>query len=469
MLEIREILKDLIEEDIRKKEKARQGTRYYRVMNDIQKVDFRQYYNDNRLFIDYNKSNEKLSNGFHKKLVDQKVGYIAGKPIVFSAEDENLQKAVNDTLGEQANDIFSEWIKGASNRGWDGLHVYYNKNGEFKIINISNLELIFIYDESYENELENVIRYYEMEFVYDGKKQESLRVEVWDDEKVVFYQKIGEEYYFISEGTMGINQNPKFHWQNENTATNEIVSNGSWDRIPFIKLKNNTEEMTDLEPIKSYVDALDVVSSGFINDLKDLQLAIWVLRGYESESLSEFTHNLKTFKAIVLDADEKSSVDNITMEIPKEAREVLMKWLENKIYQIGQGVDESNITGSSITNVVIKAMYAGLDIKSNLLITKMKSALTELMYFVVMHINIKNKTNYNYKDVKFTFNKSMIFNTAEIIDMIQKSVGLVSRKTLLGQHPLVDNVEDELKQIELEEMESFTDIDESDVPDEAGV
>ncbi|MHA1302982.1 MAG: phage portal protein [Candidatus Heimdallarchaeaceae archaeon] len=450
MADIPEVLKDLIQEDIRCKKEARNGTLYYGNVNEILKHDFRKYYVDTVPFIDYNKANNHIANNFHKKLVDQKTGYIAGKPIVITSEDKQLEEKVNELLGEQSSDIFNEWIKGASNRGWEGIHAYINLAGEFRYTNISNLELIFIYDTSYERELINVIRYYKMTWQREGKDETTIRVEVWDAEKVTYYQEIDEDFIFITPGTMGIEFNPCPHWWNMNTATNQ-TQEANWGKIPFIKLQNNTEEMTDLEPIKSYIDALDMVSSGFVNDLRDIQLAIWVLKGYEGEKLSDFMHNLQTFKAIKLSADESSSAEPKTMEIPKEARQALLAWLESKIYQIGQGVDESNISGGSVTNVVIKALYSGLDIKSNLLITKLKSALSEFMYFVVTYINNRDKTSYNYKDLKFTFNKSMIFNQVEIVDMIQKSFGIISKKTLIANHPFVDNLEDELAQLEEEE------------------
>lgn len=211
--------------------------------------------------------------------------------------------------------------------------------------------------------------------------------------------------------------------------------------------------MPTLRTIKPYVDAMDIVASGFVNDLRDVQLAIWVLRGYEGEDLGEFMHNLMTFKAIKLDSSDSSSAEPKTMEIPKEARVALLDWLEKKIYDIGQGVNETALAGGSITNVVIKAMYAGLDIKSNILITKMKAALSEFMYFVVEYINDRDGTNYDYKTIRFTFNKSMIFNETDIVEMLTKSVGIISNKTIRANHPLVEDEAAEAEQMKLEEAE----------------
>ena len=229
------------------------------------------------------------------------------------------------------------------------------------------------------------------------------------------------------------------------------VNGNGWGKVPLVSLKNNSEERTDLIPIKPYIDALDIVSSGFINDLKDIQLAIWVLRGYEGEDLGEFMLNLQKFKAISLSTDENSNAEPKTLEIPKEARSALMEWLEGKIYEVGQGVNQAKLSGGSLTNVAIKAMYTGLDMKSDQLITKMKASLSEFMYFVVKFINDRDNTNYDYKTIKFVFDKSRIFNTKEIIEYLVLLEGKLSKETLLANNPLVSNVKEELERLEEEQ------------------
>src|SRR6056297_3111654 len=109
-----EILKDLIEKDKKEKQPMLTSKRYYAGKNKILDKDFRKYFIDGRPQIDYNKSNEHIVNNFHKKLIDQKTGYIAGKPLVIKSNNEDLQNAVIDLLGERRHDIFYEWVKGAS-------------------------------------------------------------------------------------------------------------------------------------------------------------------------------------------------------------------------------------------------------------------------------------------------------------------------------------------------------------------
>lgn len=466
-----DILKDIIEADqgSQSKNEMVQGVNYYNSVNEILQRDFREFYVDGNKYIDYNKSNEAIVNPLHKKLVDQKAGYIAGKPVVFDAEDEELVVAINEVLGVKWKDTLVDWIVGASNKGRDELQPFIDGDGNFDYTIIPGEQVIYITDTTYEKKVIQAIRYYEMEWVVDGEVKKSLRVELWDEEKVTRYQEIEDgfgdtQYQFIQPGTMGVDVNPQYHWYDYNTnfvdgsqvnSFNDVTMQGiegqGWGRIPFVCLRNNSNERSDLTPIKRYIDALDVVSSGFVNDLKDIQLAVWVLRGYEGECLSDFMLNLQKFKAIILDNDDSSSAEPKTLEIPKEARETMMTWLENKIYEIGQGVNETKLAGGSITNVVIKSMYAGLDIKANQLIMKLETALSNFMYFVVKYINDNNGTEYDYEDVSFTFNKSMIFNTTEIVEDLVKLKGIISDRTILENCPYVSDVEKELQRLEEQE------------------
>lgn len=50
-------------------------------------------------------------------------------------------------------------------------------------------------------------------------------------------------------------------------------------------------------------------------------------------------------------------------------------------------------------------------------------------------------------------NYSKIANDAEVVQIITQSKGIISDKTLLENHPYVTDVNEELKQIELEEKE----------------
>lgn len=475
-----DIIKDLIETDQKSQRKREmvKGVKYYNTENDILARDFRKFYVGNVEYIDYNKSNEMIVNNLHKTLVDQKKGYIASKKITFKSDDDKLVQKINELLGEDFHDLVQEWIQNASNKGAESMQPFINEDGEFDYVLVPEERVIYIKDTSHDKKVIQAIVYYAMEVIQDGEITYSIRVEIWDKEKVTRYQETKESdgsshYTFIQPGTWGVDVNPRYHWYDYNTnfvdksqltafggVQPDGFEAGGWGRVPMIQLKNNTEARSDLIPYKRYVDALDIVSSGFVNDLKDVQLAIWVLRGYEGEDLADFMLNLQKFKAIKL--EENGSAEPKTLDIPKEARIAMMEWLNKKIYEIGQGVDVTKLTGGSITNVVIQAMYGGLESKADQLITKLRVSLSEFMFFVVQFINDRDNTTYDYKDIEFVFNKTMIFNIKEIVEYLVLVSSKISDRTFLANLPFVDDVDAEILQIKKEKEERANSMDADD-------
>ena len=83
------ILQELLREDDQseRKEKMREGERYYRCDHDVRKTDFRSRMisetkngaEEYRLFQNPNRSNHHNVNPFHRTLVAQKAAYLVGK------------------------------------------------------------------------------------------------------------------------------------------------------------------------------------------------------------------------------------------------------------------------------------------------------------------------------------------------------------------------------------------------------
>jgi SPP1 family phage portal protein len=101
----------------------------------------------------------------------------------------------------------------------------------------------------------------------------------------------------------------------------------------------------------------------------------------------------------------------------------------------------------------------------------MKSSLREFMFFVTAYINLVDRTKYDYRKVKFTFNKSMITNTAEGITNAKNSVGIISDETIVEHHPFVDDPKkelDRLKQQKEQDLQDYPGLGKPPPPDKGG-
>ena len=160
----------------------------------------------------------------------------------------------------------------------------------------------------------------------------------------------------------------------------------------------------DLTFTKSLIDAYDFDLSKFTNDLADIAQAIWVLKGYEGTSLAEFMRNLRHFKSIKV--NKEGGADAKHNEVPNQAYDAAFDRVEDNIFVFGMGVNPKiDKFGLSPSGIALEFMYGGLDIKSNILITELTSALNEFLWFKAQHLALKRQGSYNPDKVNPVFNK----------------------------------------------------------------
>ncbi len=439
-------IKNLIIADTRSqaKQDIQTGINYYRGEHDIRNREIT-YWDGVTQKVDSSKANNKIANPFMKLLVDQKVSYIVGKPITYTCQDKKLEELLNEQLGDWFGDILTQWVQGACNKGIEFIHVYIDEDGELDYAIIPAEQVIPVYDSQFQKKIMYLIRYYVMEVQDEntGVFQQRYKVEWWTKDKVEFFMETSNGY-FIPDDT--VYPNPRFHWVSFNTIDPTNVEGNSWGRVPFVELPNNDYRRSDLYSIKALIDIYDMAISDWANNLVDIQEAVWKLIGYSGTDLKTFLSDLKTFKAIKLDTD--GDAEPLKIEIPYESRENFLKVVEKNIYELGQGVNMGDENLGTASGTALKYRYGGLDLKAHVLIRKLKYSLKYFMWFVIKYINMKNKTNFDPNDIEFTINTSVIVNELERVQELQLSLPMLSKETILANHPLVDNVRKELERIE---------------------
>lgn len=461
------------------------GINYYKGKHDILKYQ-PYYWIDGVKRIDNTKTNYTIPHLFHKILVDQKASYIAGNPvkIFYSLNNDNGDNTantvldnINEVLGDNFNDVIVNWIIDASNQGIGWIHFYIDDEGKLNFLNIDSTELIPIYDSAYQKNLVGMIRYYQV-FYYNEQMQTTdtlYKLEWWTDNDVTYYAQLPSGEWILDPE---VEINPSGHWILYNSINPENKKIKSWNKVPFIKLENNSINQTDLEPIKALIDAYDRVKSGWINDLIDFQELIYILKGYNGLSfsgnkglneLTVFIQNLKQDK--VISVDEGGGVDTIKSEIPIEAKNKFLELTRKEIFYFGQGVDiDSDKFGNNPSGISLKFLYSSLDMKANSLIRKLNSSLKEFMEFVIIYLNNTKAIKIDINNIIYVFNKAVIFNEKEKVDLLKASEGILSKRTIIENHPLVEDVSEELSRIEKEQLDDINkgivNLDDFQEPDE---
>lgn len=418
--------------------KMREGVRYY---NNQNKIKQRKRYAviDGVKVVDNEKPNNRIAHGWHKLLVDQKTAYLVGNPINFDTDDEELLEHINEYLGDKFDDIANELVKNASNKGKEWLHVYIDEEGQFDYMIVPAEQVIPIYEDKRQTRIQHIIRYYPI--ILDDETV--TQVELWSDQDVTYF--LFKDKSLILDYTEINNPASHFYYVN-----NQQEQGYGWGRVPFICFRNNEEEKSDLHYYKDLIDAYDLKVSDNQNSFEEIQELIYILKGYEGQSLSEFMQNMKYYKAINVDIE--GGVDTLQAEIPMTSIDSHLDRLEENIYTFGQGVNvNTDKFGNTPSGIALKFLYSLLDLKSDTLERKFRTSLQELMWFLCEYLEMSGDTHeHDYKSVRFTFDRSMTTNDLENAQIAQMSKNIISDRTILANHPWVHNVQYEIEQIEKE-------------------
>ena len=420
------------------------GEKYYKVENDILSRKMIRYENEVAV-LDETKANNKLAHGFMHSLVEDKVNYLLVKPYTLKCDDETYLKAVEETLGDRFQKRFKQLGIEASNKGIGWLHIYIDQNGLFKTLKIPSEQDIPLWIDNDHEELQALIRYYVLE-TYEGKNKKLVtKIEYWTADNVEYFVKTDNGDVIVdSEMYLNDVDNYDGHFKVGDVAA-------SWGIVPFIPFKNNDFELPDLQFVKNLVDNYDLTRSDVANLLEEVKNCVFVLKGYGGENKGEFVRDMAYSRAIKVEADEHAGVDVLTPEINIEAAEKHFQQLKKDIFDFGQGVDKnSDKLGNSPSGIALKFIYSGLDLKCNALEDSFKWGFEQLLFFVNTYLNITKKANVSDKAINIVFNRDIAINESQTITDCQNSTQVISNKTIIANHPWVNDVEAELKQIEEE-------------------
>jgi len=379
-----------------------------------------------------NNTQEVYTNWF-KVLVNQKIDYSLVKPVTV---DKNIPEEFN------TEDIVDKLALNASLDSKSWLHVYINTANRLDWITVNDCQIVDVWD-SYNKYIEYIVRFWDIEDKSKDEKQKITHVEIWTPEIVVSFE------YKNDDNKEPYNIKTKTHYmQVLKYQDQEIGSNPkNFGFIPFIPLYNNKNKESDIESIEILCMVYNEISTGFINNVRKFQEVVWKLKGYGGQDLKKFTEELLKYATIPL--DENGDFDPVKVEIPVEAREVLLKLCKENIFILGRGVDPSlDFGGSNITNVLIKSKYANLDMKNSDMEKQIRLFYKPLIYMLNTYYKLSLSD-------EIIFNRTQIFNESEQIDDCLKSMGLVSNETILKHHPFVEDVKKELKLLEKEKQENI--------------
>lgn len=467
------LLEKIIKEDRNsdyKKNRIPEASDYYNSENQVimstRQVSWN--YSQGSAYEDISKPNWKLPHGYFKEIVDQASEYLVGRQFDIEYPDtinEKTQKVINDALFKNISfdEKVIEYLETAQKHIVSWLYLFVDEFGEFKTVVMKSSEIIAISNNDIEPEITLIIRYFDEMVLNDKKKEfENLTtVEVYDNnQKVTFKQLNKGDSFFKHVSTENLLEKKVIRLDKEGKEieqteeTKKTIESTVLSGVPFIPLMLNKNEQSELDYIKLFIDLVDVVVSGLGNNIDNVQDVVWVLKNYEGQDLKEFMADLKKHRAVRVGDD--GGVDTKTVEIPVEARKVLFGQLEASIYKFGRGVNFDIANIASVATETLQILFARLDLKSKRFERQLTKSIRS--WFVIfkdimnfMDNDISFDDNLMKNDIKIKYNRTMIINQSQTVEMIVKSEGLVSQETLLSHHPLVIDTKEEMARLEAEQ------------------
>ena len=384
-------------------------------------------------------ADNRIPRNFHGLIVNQKAAYAFTAPPLFDIGNTTANRRITECLGDEYEKNCMELCVNAANTSVAWVHYWEGEEG-FEWAVVDSKQMIPIWDKSLKRKLVGIMRIYNE---IDENTGDSYTIyEYWSDTVCQSFRRITSDTLDEMLEYYNIFVDPE---------SGEMISEYYHDfgEVPFIPFFNNNIKTSDLKNIKPLIDVYDKVYSGFINDLDDIQELIFILSGYGGTDLNGFMQDLKKYKVIKLDDNEdgKTGVDTISIEIPIEARKSVLEATRKAIFEQGQGFDPQPENFGNQSGEALKFMYSLLEMKTGLMETEFKLGFAKLVRAICKHLNIE------CKKIIQTWVRTSIKNDTEQAQICRDSVGIVSKKTILKNHPFVEDADAELKQLEKEAAE----------------
>ena len=191
---------------------------------------------------------------------------------------------------------------------------------------------------------------------------------------------------------------------------------------------------------------------------EDPRNTILVLKNYDGENLVEFRQNLSTYGAVKVRTIDGAmgGVETLSIQVNAENYKVIIDLLKKAIIENAMGYDAKDDRLSGNANQMnIQSMYSDIDLDANKMETEYKASLQRLLWFVNAYLSQTGQGNFD-EDVEIVFNRDVLINEGEAIDNCVKSLNVLSKETVVKNHPWINDVNAEMELINKQNEDEYS-------------
>ena len=374
-------------------------------------------------------ANYKLPSNFFNRFVTQENQYLLGNGITW----ENNS---GDKLGEDFDTKLQEagkyaLVEGLSFGFWNHDHM-----DVFRLI-----EFVPLWDEE-DGSLKAGIRFWQidstkpmMAVLYELEGYTSMMWTTGNEPLNTSWKRLENSVYVMPRRKYVLTV------RTSDVDGEEIIDGENYPTFPIVPLWGNPNHQSEIVGIRPQIDAYDLIKSGFANDLDTAQI-YWVLHntgGMDDVDLAEFVKRIRSVGAAMVDSDDGVAVESHTLEIPSNAREILLNRLSGDLHRDFMALDTDLLASSNATATQIRAAYEPLNKKCD----QFEYCVLEFLQGIMALAGIEDNPS---------FTRSSIINANEDIQgVVMASQFLdqeyVTRKilTILGDGDKADEILDNMQ------------------------
>lgn len=380
----------------------------------------------NRYMKDPSKPNNKLVNNYARYITTMSTGYFVGVPVQTRCKDEDfLNRLTTIYKYNDEADLNTTLAINNSKYGYSYELHYMDEQGANRIAAVDPREIIYITNNSLNNEPTMVLRYFESPIDIKAKEKR-YSVEV--------YTKDSIKNYILENGSLSLIDE----------------TSHPFNDIPIIRYINNDDELGDYETVIDLIDAYDKTQSDTANDLEYFTDAYLKVTGVELDP--DIALRLKE-QRIFNFTDPDGDVSFITKEINDSATENFKTRVDKDIHKLSlvPNMTDENFVGNS-SGISMAYKLQGLEYLTGIKEQKFRKGLLRRVELLANVLSIRANKQMLFTEVEFIFTRNNPKNLVEIVDTVTKLAGTISNETQLDLLPMIDK-DQEIKRLDQEKQE----------------
>lgn len=397
--------------------------------------------------------NNRINNDFFSEIIDMKIGYFAGKPILYKYADDFQAQEI--TGGEQAvekakkelkdfvtrNNLFDidiQITKFAAICGYAGRLFFVDNDSNIRVMAVHPSECILLF----KNEMTDpsfAVRYYRY---LDIDDTEIMKAEFYDEKYIYYYEGIGNALMFKQK---------RLHL---------------FDFCPLQGIPNNEELLGDAEKVIAEIDDYDRGVSDNSNDIEGFANAYMVFKNADIED--ETLRNADSSGVIAIeprDSDAPYDVAFLTKNVNGTFVENHLNRQEENIYRFSKTPKLNDPKFNGQTGIALKIKMIGLETRCGTFEAKHQSA-SVYMFRLLESVFKKKRIQFDSLQCSATYRRNFPIDFIGDAQAVQALIAAgLPKQIAFRALSFIDDIDYVMRLIE-EEKDGIEDLDLDDKEEE---